>query len=94
MNELYSMTLEDRRVNILNYGCSNFLNNISNKMCRIQQDKGLRHGSLWVPGLNSRQVHVGLVVDKVDWDTFYCKHIGCPVSVSFHQHSILITNNI
>ena len=50
-------------------------------MCRIQQDKGLRHGSqvvtslsLWVLGFNPRQVHVGFVVDKADWDRFYSKH--------------------
>jgi len=63
--------------NILNYSFSNSVNKISNKMRRIQQERGLRHVSqvvtslsLWVLGFNPKQVHVGFVVDKVDWDGF------------------------
>ena len=71
------MILEDWRDNILNYSFNNCVNKISNGMCRIQQDRGLRHVSqvvtslsLWVLWFNPRQVHVGFVVDKADWDGF------------------------
>jgi len=63
--------------NILYYSFSNSVNKTSNQMCRIQQDRGLRHVSqvvtslsLWMPGFNPRQVHVGFVIDKADWDGF------------------------
>jgi len=49
-------------------------------------------GSLSVqrPGFSHRLVHVGLLVDKLAlrWASF--QYIGCTLSVSFHQCSLLI----
>jgi len=46
------------------------------------------------PGIDSRQVHVEFVVDKVGMGQIFLKYFGFPLSVSFCQCSTLIHSSI
>jgi len=44
----------------------------------------------WRPTFSPRPVHVGFVVDKVAMGQIFYEYFSFPLSVSFHQCSILI----
>ena len=44
-------------------------------------------------GFDSRQIYLGSVVQIWHWNTFLYEHFGLSLSVSFHQHCVLIFNS-